>query len=109
MVDLDAKSNEIEVHLTNGEKMTADLLVGADGHNSTIKNLGYFAESCQESGEMCLGTMNFTVPRQVIEADEELCTLIDHPTHVRLSPSQKLLTKSDAMFSGPSGWDKGIL
>lgn len=101
-------TDEIELQLRSGERMRADLVVGADGHNSIIRSLAFLDHSGHGT-EKFLATLYFTVPRHRMEADNELRTLVDHPAHVSFPRVQVLLQASDVQFfSGRFGRLKGI-
>ncbi|RYP11133.1 hypothetical protein DL765_007882 [Monosporascus sp. GIB2] len=80
VVDVDIGANA--VLLSNGERVGGDLIIAADGVKSTIKPKVCPPEAAkaQPSGE---AAYRFTLPRELLESDEELLSLVQRPWATR--------------------------
>lgn len=75
---IDISIEETAVFLATGEKIAGDLIIAADGVKSTIKRKNWPPETktAQPTGE---AVYRFTLPRALMEKDEELLTLVKRP------------------------------
>lgn len=73
---VDVNIEETAVVLATGERIVGDLIIAADGVKSTIKEKHWPTEAklAQPTGE---AAYRFTLPRSVMEKDEQLLSLIE--------------------------------
>jgi salicylate hydroxylase len=76
VVDIDV--NSTTVYLTTGERITGDLIIVADGVNSTLKwkICPSESETAEPTGD---AAYRLILPRRVLENDEELLALVQQP------------------------------
>ncbi len=67
----EVNSDSLSLTLENGDRIPADVIVGADGPKSIVREcaLGGFDEGCPSSGDL---TLTFTLPSSAVEEDEDL-------------------------------------
>lgn len=82
VVDVDLTSTPNAVILANGERIEGDLIIAADGVKSTIKSKVCPPEAAKAkaTGE---AAYRFTLPRELLERDEELLGLVQRPWGIR--------------------------
>ncbi|KAF6752786.1 hypothetical protein DFP72DRAFT_903612 [Ephemerocybe angulata] len=72
---VDVDSENVSVTLKGGQTLQADVIVAADGYDSTVRPLVMEEDSSEESGES-IHYFNFEIPADIIQADEDLVSLV---------------------------------
>lgn len=81
VADVDVAATSVVVG-TTGEKLEGDVIIAADGVRSIIRPKVVPAEACkaEPTGE---AAFRFTLPRKLVEGDEELLALVQRPWATR--------------------------
>lgn len=83
VVGIEGENLPVSIRLENGQSLSADFVVVADGYNSSLRSL--VTEDVMEKKRRMI--LAFTIPRELMAADDDLRRLLDHPNHVSKLPT----------------------
>lgn len=93
--------------LANGDVLTADMLVGADGYQSIVRDVVLEDEDMVKPGGLTLYTGVVDAEEMLKDPELRPYALSDEVSTLIISPAVPAdsTLSAGAIFSGPSGWD----